>query len=135
MSIPRQPIPGFDYLAEQGEDGKWTVSLTDDTGEVVWQRGGYKVERRGRASALQWLRDSHGITLTGGQSEQRSRSGWKAPKKNQPRDESPDMSHLARDLERRAVLAESRAVALREQADKLEMEAKKLRAAGEVLNG
>lgn len=111
----RVTTAGLEVEYEQATDNSWSYRLTDPTGHVIQSRAGYN-NASGVAQAVNsWLRDH-----------------WK-PERKQQTLLGPGTSALQRQLEARADENESSAIRYREQADRLEAEAKKLRAAADVL--
>lgn len=115
----RVPKAGLEVEFEQdSEDGTWGYRLTDPTGHVVHSRYGYNNASGVSQAVNSWIRDR-----------------YKPERKptQQALVMGPGTSALQRQLVARADDNEGQAIRLREQADRLETEAKKLRAAADVL--
>jgi hypothetical protein len=114
----RVPKAGLEVEYEQADDGSWGYRLTDPTGHVVHSRSGYGNAAGVSQAVNSWIRDRYKPDRK--QAQQALVMG-------------PGTSALQRQLVARADDNEGQAIRLREQADRLETEAKKLRAAADVL--
>jgi hypothetical protein len=117
----RVPKSGLEVQFEQdSEDQTWGYRLTDPaSGHVVHSRYGYGNASGVSQAVNSWIRDRY--------KPDRKQGGPPALVMG------PGTSALQRQLVARADDNEGQAIRLREQADRLETEAKKLRAAADVL--
>ena len=113
---------GLTMECQEDEDGYWSVSLTDDNGNLLFGQEGYKDEKNARQACNRWIKLHFGEETT----------QTKVPPK---RPQSSSNMELIRTMRRRATSNGSEAVRLREQAELLESEAKRLEAAADVLEG
>lgn len=120
---------GLEPRYEQALDGTWACIATDDTGNEAYHRAGH-VSRKAAGDALKrWVLENY-------ESAQLVRSP-----KNRPAPALKDLSdtgnnaQLVRVMRRKAEANDQAAIRYRQQADLLEVEAKRLTAAADVLEG
>jgi hypothetical protein len=122
---------GLDVHLTQMRDGRWSIRLIDDQGNIVFDRE-YATEWTARDKARRWVRDNYNVDTE----EAPIEPPPKVPRKQgRPRSLGPAPSHLGALMRARADDNEEKAVALRIQADHLEAEAKRLRVAADALEG
>jgi len=124
---------GLDAELTQSSDGTWNIVLVDDQGTEVYRKDGYANSRSARSGAYQWVRKHYQV-----ETEENPEVSEPAPKKPAKRasphtKKVPTSAHLSRLMNLRADGNEERAIALRAEADALEMEAKRLREAADTL--
>jgi hypothetical protein len=107
---------------QEEEDGYWSFSLTDGSGNLLFGNKGYKDEKNARQAANRWLKLNF---------EEEARL-TKAPPR---RHHTSAHRELIRTMRRKAGTNEAEAIRLREQAELLESEAKRLAAAADILEG
>lgn len=116
------------YALTKADDGTWTYEVFDPSGTSVRTASGFTTFLRARNSASQYGR-SRGWSMLNLTPKPR-----KPYKKREPKEpKNAHLSDLAERLHQQANDAEARAVAMRQSADALELDAKRLRSAAEVL--
>jgi len=120
---------GFDVDLTEQPGGTWRAVVKDDGGVVVFDRDGYASQDSARKSVGVWVRKNYADQLAPGDTY---RTRPVPP---------PVLGHqlvvadLAAEMEMKADDQDATAVGLRQQADRLEAEAKRLRSAADVLRG
>lgn len=113
---------GYTEAFTQDEDGTWSGELRDPNGTVVYSRSGYKRQDTAHRGLCRWLIENTGAETN----KTRERTGRAIL--------PPGTAQLVRTLRKRAHDNEAQAIHLREQADALEGEAKRLFLAVEALD-
>jgi hypothetical protein len=112
---PHSTIQGLDVAVTQEANG-WHAIATDPTGTVVFDRAGYKTLQSAKAGVNYWVKGH-----------------YKRPGRQAGPPSSADQ--LVKTMEATADRNEAQSVLLRQQAETLEADAKRLRAAIDVLRG
>jgi hypothetical protein len=107
---------------QEAEDGYWSFALLDSSGNLLYERDGYKDEKNARQAANRWLK----LNI-----EEETRLTKVPPRRHH----TTAHSELIRTMRRKAGTNEAEAIRLREQAELLESEAKRLAAAADILEG
>jgi len=115
---------GLDVNLREQEDGSWSIVLTDDTGTVVFDRT-YTTKKIAQQQARKWVQEAYQTDISEQTSPPRPKQ-TRSPRRN-------SIENLAAMLLDRADRSEEEAVEMRIQADRLEVEAKRLRGAAETL--
>lgn len=103
--------------------------LTDDTGQVVKEGSGYSSRNSAQATVRSWIsRNYQGAETV-------SVADPLPPGPRSGRKPQTEVERLAADLRRKAQAGLEQALRLRQTADQLEAEAKRLEAAADVLGG
>lgn len=124
--VPRKVSnAGLEVEYEQAADGTWSHVISKD-GTVLREREGYANANSCACGVANWFH-AHYLGRDARQARLASRPEPRPPALG------PGTSQLHEMMNARADDNEGQAIRLREQADRLEMEAKRLRAAAEVL--
>ena len=124
---------GFDVDLSEQAGGTWRAVVKDDEGTVVFDRDGYASQDSSRKSVGVWVRKNYADQLAPGDTYKAQRP--KPVAAPQLFGHGLVVADLAAEMEMKADDQDAAAVALRQQADRLEAEAKRLRSAAEVLRG
>ena len=129
---------GLDAELTQSRDGTWSIVLRDDHQTEVYRKGGYANQQSAKSGAYQWARKYYQVEVeeTPELPVLPEPAPKRTPKRASPHTKKvPTSAHLSKLLNLRADGNEERAIALRIEADALEMEAKRLREAADTLGG
>jgi hypothetical protein len=117
---------GLDVKLTDRPDGRVDVTLTDDSGEVIFTND-YANAESARVQIRKWVQEHYQVDT--------QEVSKPKPPKPRVRTLGPQPSHLVQMMRDRADDNEEQAIERRQEADALETEAKRLRAAADALAG
>jgi hypothetical protein len=127
MDEPRvAKTQGLDLVLTPQRDGRVKAELLDDVGNII-QAGNYKNESSAQSSMTTWIKRHYQVEGV------ISKPKPKPPPKPKPRPLGPGTAQMLEMMDARADDNDAKAISLRQEAESLEMEAKRLRSALEVL--
>lgn len=129
---------GLDAEVTQEQDGTWTAVLSDDQGRQVYESKGHVTQRATAAAVRKWVSATYLMETEEAKPKPtyaKKRRPYSSRPPTGPPPLGPGASGLVEMMQHRANDNEAQAVSLRIQADGLEAEAKRLRAAAETLEG
>lgn len=118
---------GLTMVTESIHKGNWRVRLMTDSGAVLLDKDGYLSEHGARAGASRYLRENYATPVADDPPVEATEPAPSA----KPRETQVDV--WQRRIQKEADDMEAKAIDLREKANTLEDEAKRLRAAADVL--
>lgn len=123
---------GLEPSFDQATDGTWTCVAVDDKGKEVYRRGGHSTRKAAGIGLQRWVRDNYEGVQPVEPARPRTRP---APSGLRDLSDAGNNAQLVKVMRRKAEANDQAALRYRQQADLLEVEAKRLTAAADVLEG